>query len=273
MERSESFSAIVKAMVQVQSELKTVKKDRVNPFAENKYATLDAILEELLPNLSKHEIVLTQAPVFEPAENGSIRIGVETHLMHSSGEWFCYPPFFMQLEKGSKMNMAQSAGSVITYAKRYAISAIFGISTGDDVDGVQPQEPEGKKQQQGNQRRNNQQQSGNQQQNRNTPPPQDPQQNQMPTTNDAIVKYVDQLKKAGVDVQKLYAEIAQKEGMQNVKEVDPLRVLGHIKTYYIALKNQAAKRQNEQQQNTENNTQQESLLEGRTTQPVNWGSK
>lgn len=267
MERSESFSAIVKAMVQVQSELKTVKKDRVNPFAENKYATLDAILEELLPNLSKHEIVLTQAPVFEPAENGAIRIGVETHLMHSSGEWFCYPPFFMQLEKGSKMNMAQSAGSVITYAKRYAISAIFGISTGDDVDGVQPQEPEGKKQQQGNQRRNNQQQ------NRNTPPPQEPQQNQMPTTNDAIVKYVDQLKKAGVDVQKLYAEIAQKEGMQNVKEVDPLRVLGHIKTYYIALKNQAAKRQNEQQQNTENNTQQESLLEGRTTQPVNWGSK
>jgi hypothetical protein len=34
------------------------------------------------------------------------------------------------------MNMAQSAGSIITYAKRYSISAILGIATGDDTDGV-----------------------------------------------------------------------------------------------------------------------------------------
>lgn len=270
MERSESFSAIVKAMVQVQSELKTVKKDRVNPFAENKYATLDAILEELLPNLSKHEIVLTQAPVFEPAENGAIQIGVETHLMHSSGEWFCYPPFFMQLEKGSKMNMAQSAGSVITYAKRYAISAIFGISTGDDVDGVQPQEPEGKKQQQGNQRRNNQQQSGNQQQNRNTPPPQEPQQSQEPSTNNLIAKYVNLLEKAGADTKQIFDEIAKQAGVANIRQVEKLQALGELKTRYAAIENEMLKNQ---QQHAGNNTQQESLLEGRTTQPVNWGSK
>src|SRR5699024_7096520 len=63
-------------------------------------------------------------------------IGVETTLLHSSGEKAVYEPFFMQLEKGQKMNMAQSAGSIITYAKRYAVTSIFGISTGEDTDGV-----------------------------------------------------------------------------------------------------------------------------------------
>lgn len=266
MDRSETFASIVKAMVQVQSELKTVKKDRKNPFAENMYATLDAILEELLPKLNKHEIVLTQAPIFEIAENGNMRIGVETHLMHSSGEWLYFPPFFMQLEKGAKMNMAQSAGSVITYAKRYAVSAIFGISTGDDVDGVQPQEPEGKKQQQVNQRRNNQQPKQQPQQ------PQEQQEKQMPTTNEAIVKYVAGLQKLGVDVDELYAQIAKKEGVRTIREADKLRVLGHLKARYTEVKNVEMKTQ-KQQESQQQNTQQESLLEGRTTQPVNWGSK
>ena len=268
MDRSETFASIVKAMVQVQGELKTVKKDRKNPFAENMYATLDAILEELLPNLNKHEIVLTQAPIFEIAENGNMRIGVETYLMHSSGEWFRYPPFFMQLEKGAKMNMAQSAGSVITYAKRYAVSAIFGISTGDDVDGVQPQPEEPKQRnqrgnQQSNQRQNNQQAQQEQ-------PQQQEQAQQMPSTNEAIVKYVGAIQKAGVNVDQLYAEIAKKEGVSNIREADKVKVLGHLKSRYTELKNAEMKRK--QQESQQQNAQQESLLQGRTTEAVNWGT-
>ena len=136
MKRSESYSSIIKAMVKVQSELQTVKKDRINPFAESSYATLDAILNELLPKLNSNGIVLTQEPIFKESET-AMKIGIETTLFHESGEWISYDPFFMQLEKGSKMNMAQSAGSIITYAKRYAVSSIFGISTDEDKDGVQ----------------------------------------------------------------------------------------------------------------------------------------
>lgn len=260
MDRSETFASIVKAMVHVQSELKTVRKDRKNPFAENMYATLDAILEELLPKLNKHEIVLTQSPIFEIAENGNMRIGVETHLMHSSGEWFRYPPFFMQLEKGAKMNMAQSAGSVITYAKRYAVSAIFGISTGDDVDGVQPQADETKQQQRGNQRQNNQQSQQASEQTQD--------QQQMPSTNEAITKYVSALQKVGIDTNQLFAEIAKKEGVSNIREVDKIRALGHLKARYAQYKNEELKHQKQEKE-----SEQGSLLEGRTTQPVNWGSK
>lgn len=135
MKTSESIKQIIPAFLKTQTSLKSVKKDRVNPFAESTYATLDAILEELLPKLNENDLMLTQAPVFENFE-GAMRIGVETTIFHKSGEFLQYDPFFMELERGSKMNMAQSAGSVTTYAKRYAVSAIFGISTDEDKDGI-----------------------------------------------------------------------------------------------------------------------------------------
>lgn len=139
MKTSDETKNLIKSLIAVQGSLNPIKKDRENPFAGSKYATLDAILEELLPLLSKNNLAIAQSPIMENTE-GQLRIGVETHLLHESGEYAFFEPFFMELEKGSKMNMAQSAGSIITYAKRYAISAIFGISTDEDKDGVQPKE-------------------------------------------------------------------------------------------------------------------------------------
>lgn len=136
METSDEMKNMIQALVKVQGSLEPIKKDRVNPFAGSSYATLDAILGTLLPLLSENGIAITQEPVMESTQ-GSLKIGVETTLLHITGEYVVYEPFFMELEKGSKMNMAQSAGSIITYAKRYAISSIFGISTDEDKDGVQ----------------------------------------------------------------------------------------------------------------------------------------
>lgn len=255
MERSESFTTIVKAMVKVQGELKAVKKDRDNEFNNSKYATLDAILAELLPKLSENEIAMTQSPVFEEAGSGAMRIGVETHLIHSSGEWFLYPPFFMELEKGAKMNMAQSAGSIITYAKRYAISAIFGISTDEDKDGVQPKPME-----------------DNRRQNNHSAPAQEQRGEQVANTDKMIGKYIRLLKQAECDTDQICAEIAKDAGVSDIRQMDRIRALGELKTRYVAIENEAAKRQKQNvQQEAQANVQQESLLEGRTTQPVNWG--
>lgn len=256
MERSENFTAIVKAMVKVQGDLKAVKKDRDNEFNNSKYATLDAILAELLPKLSENEIAMTQSPVFEESGRGSMLIGVETHLIHSSGEWFLYPPFFMELEKGAKMNMAQSAGSIITYAKRYAISAIFGISTDEDKDGVQPKPVED------NRRQNNRSTS-----------PQDQKNEQVTNADNMIKKYIGLLKQAGRDTDQICAEIAKEAGVSDIRQMDRIRALGELKTRYAAIENEAAKRQQQNaQKDNANNVQQGSLLEGRTTQPMNWGT-
>lgn len=51
--------------------------------------------------------------------------------MHESGEWIEYDPIKMKPVK----NDPQSIGSAITYAKRYALSAIFGITSDQDDDG------------------------------------------------------------------------------------------------------------------------------------------
>lgn len=100
--------------------------------------------------------------------------------------------------------------------------------------------------------------------------PQQEQGQQMPSTNDAIVKYVSAIQKAGIDINQLYAEIAKREGVSNIREADKVRVLGHLKARYTQLKNDEQKRQ--KQQPEQEKTQQESLLEGRTTQTVNWGT-
>jgi hypothetical protein len=66
------------------------------------------------------------------SENG---IGVETVLMHSSGEWLSSSITlpFGEGEKGR--TMAQNAGAIITYLRRYGLSAMLGIYADEDTDG------------------------------------------------------------------------------------------------------------------------------------------
>ena len=59
------------------------------------------------------------------------KISISTTLFHSSGEYIEYPPLSL---KAADLT-PQSAGSVITYARRYVISAILGIASDDDNDG------------------------------------------------------------------------------------------------------------------------------------------
>lgn len=143
MKMSEERNNIIKAMIKVQTALKPIKKDRENNFANgHKYSTLDAILEAALPILSANDIFLSQEPETTLLDNNYILISVTTHFLHSSGEYIEYEPLSFQLEKGAKMNLAQSSGSVITYIKRYSLTAALGISSGDDTDGNLPQQNE-----------------------------------------------------------------------------------------------------------------------------------
>lgn len=135
MQTSETIKSILPAMLKVQEEMEALAKDRENPFANSKYVTLDNILHHLKPRLSKNGLVLIQNPIVE-TEEGATRVGVETKIYHKDGEWFDFGRFLLSFEKGSKMNLAQSAGSLTSYAKRYVITAVFSISTNEDTDGV-----------------------------------------------------------------------------------------------------------------------------------------
>lgn len=133
---SESVKAILPALVKTQMEMPQLAKDKKNPHANSEYLTLDNILGALLPILNKNGVLLQQIPV-ETHEDEAQSIGVDTLLWHESGEYVLYPAVYYAFEKGGRMNMTQSVGSIITYSKRYALTSIFGISTNEDADGVQ----------------------------------------------------------------------------------------------------------------------------------------
>jgi hypothetical protein len=91
-----------------------------------KYATLDQILNDCKPIIASHGFSVIQLPF-----NDDDLFGVETMLLHSSGE-------YIKARFGSKPKNqdAQTIGSLITYYRRYTILSLFNLAPEDDDDGA-----------------------------------------------------------------------------------------------------------------------------------------
>ena len=112
-----------------QAEMPPVKFNKVNPFLKNKYADLGAIIDTAQPVLAKHGLAVSQLCTTEGDE-----VGVETMLMHKSGEWIASSMSIPLGEERGK-STAQVAGSIVTYIRRYALAAILGMYADEDGDG------------------------------------------------------------------------------------------------------------------------------------------
>lgn len=126
MNKSESIKELASALSKFQGEIKNPANTANNPFFKSKYAPLNDVLNLVRPVLFKHGLSVVQAPSGD-GEN----IIVTTTLLHNSGEYIEFQPLILKADKAT----AQGAGSAITYARRYALSAILGISSEDDDDG------------------------------------------------------------------------------------------------------------------------------------------
>lgn len=126
MKISESTINLFTALNQVVQEINNPKNKKINPYFKSKYAPLSDILDGIKPLLAKNGLFIVQ-------ELRSIdgKVGVCTLITHTSGEWLETEPFLLTMDKDT----AQGAGSCVTYARRYALSAILGISSEDDDDG------------------------------------------------------------------------------------------------------------------------------------------
>jgi len=113
-------------LLAAQAEFPKIKKDATNPFFKNKYASLDGILETVLPIMHKHGLFIIQSPI-----NDGERVGVETVIHHSKTEANISGRFTVILAK----NDPQGAGSAITYCRRYALTAMLGLNVEEDDDG------------------------------------------------------------------------------------------------------------------------------------------
>ena len=134
MNKSTSISKLAVALSKAQAEMPAVKFDGVNPFLKNKYATLGAVIETSRPILAKHELSLMQSPVSDGE-----KIGVTTLLIHSSGE-FVEDTIYLPASESKGLSVAQSAGVVISYLRRYSLQAFLNMYADEDTDGHKPTE-------------------------------------------------------------------------------------------------------------------------------------
>jgi hypothetical protein len=90
-----------------------------------KYADLPSIIEAVAPHLEGEGLSVGQSVVSDEG-----RVGVETRIYHISGHVETFGPVFLPAG-----NDAKSAGSAITYARRYSLCAALGIAADEDDDG------------------------------------------------------------------------------------------------------------------------------------------
>ncbi|SRR5580765_1386786 len=119
---SASISKLTEALVKVQATLAPAIKDSTNPFFKSKYADLQSVWESVREPLAKNGLAVVQLT----GGNGTV-ITVTTLLTHISGEWICGTTVM-----SPSKNDPQGVGSCISYARRYALSAMIGSYAADD---------------------------------------------------------------------------------------------------------------------------------------------
>jgi hypothetical protein len=136
MKTSETLGKFAEAMAKVQAELKPAQKNATNPFLKNKYADLGAIIEACQELAGRNGLATVQMPF--TVQGG---MGITTRIIHTSGEWVEGEVTFELTEERGISN-AQAAGKLLTYARRYALAAAFGVVADDDADGhVEAKQP------------------------------------------------------------------------------------------------------------------------------------
>jgi len=115
----ELFTALAKA----QGEIENAKKDTANAYFKSKYADLASVINAVKKALSDNGLSVIQ--LTDIVNDKCVLI---TQLSHSSGQFIRgYYPITIPKDANS-----QQIGSALTYARRYAYSAIVGIAQEDD---------------------------------------------------------------------------------------------------------------------------------------------
>jgi hypothetical protein len=119
---SESIGKLAEALAKAQGVMEGASKDSNNPFFKSKYSSLSAVWDACRKPLADNGLMVVQATDADPD-----MVVVDTRLCHSSGEWI-QGRLVMKPVKADP----QGIGSCLTYARRYALSAMVGIAPEDD---------------------------------------------------------------------------------------------------------------------------------------------
>lgn len=131
---------LIAALAAVQGEIRSINKDReVDAISKSgksykfKYATLAEIWEAIRASCAKNGLAIAQPATVDA--NRKV-VSVKTLLMHVSGE--C-------IESVTELPIGdftpQGIGSLISYARRYGLSSLLGVTSADDDDDAATSNP------------------------------------------------------------------------------------------------------------------------------------
>lgn len=121
--KTTSKKTLAEALIAFQADLPSVALDATNPHFKSKYASLGSVTKAVLPKLSEHGLAFS---VGSFVDNGLLI--VDAHLIHESGE-------SRSLQFPITEANPQKIGSALSYARRYALSALTGVVADEDDDG------------------------------------------------------------------------------------------------------------------------------------------
>jgi len=128
---SPTVGKLAEALSKAQLNFDPVLKDSDNPFYKSKYADLATVIEATRKHLAAEGLSVVQMPHAQfNGSNEDATLTLTSLMVHSSGEWISSDltlPAMMKERLDS-----QSVGSAITYARRYALSAMTGVAQQDD---------------------------------------------------------------------------------------------------------------------------------------------
>lgn len=132
---SEQIGELAASLAKAQGTILTADRDKKNPFYGSKYADLASCWATIRKPMSENGLAIVQL-----AETDGPAVVVTTILAHSSGQWISgrlamTPVRQLGKAEGGGWEPAsdpQAIGSAITYARRYALSAIAGVAADDD---------------------------------------------------------------------------------------------------------------------------------------------
>ena len=115
--------ALLSAFVNVQKKIDQPSKDKQG--YGYKYADLNGVITKIQEASVDEDIAYIQQPV----TNGG-KTGVHNYLINSQGAIFDFGAYLLDISSPNP----QDYGKAQTYARRYSISAIYGIASEDDTD-------------------------------------------------------------------------------------------------------------------------------------------
>ena len=118
------MSKIYSQLLQFQNKLRKVGKDAKG--YNYSYASFDNVVETIAPELNSQGLGYTHT--FDGQD-------IVCTLFNTEGETIT-SKLTLSTEILKGMNASQSMGAAITYARRYTLTAILGLVTDDDTDGV-----------------------------------------------------------------------------------------------------------------------------------------